>query len=436
MKKVIERGVLLFFLYLLAGCCQIVENEGSPVAGSSNLLSITTSFSAEGGNFRSVLPKALNTEGLFYYLTAENIYTGKIILPKEALNLSPDNDNNSKGTISVENYPEDYYYFSLYAHTSKLSKDVLCKENASEKEILEILETIKNSAVLSSKIAVDTRWMQELKFCLTPLKIDVAGTLKLDFICVGWDFDSSNYSDYSAEYTLTNISGDKISGGEFIPRSSFVEPQINTDIKSGYYSLEIKFSSKLNSSLVFSYEEGIYVLPNRITEASVEIPDIILLPPSAPQNFTAMYKKNPSYYSVLFNWDDTSNNELYYEFELIDISSAYDEEKITGTAADFELSGTKKNFSTLCENEIDYYESGSLLRVKNNGTGSLTLKLQYGYSENNSYIHRYQARLRAVNDGGESDWCYLNLSSPETQTLPEGYSAFSSDSKFICVEKS
>ena len=118
------------------------------------------------------------------------------------------------------------------------------------------------------------------------------------------------------------------------------------------------------------------------------------------------------------------------------IISAYDEEKITGTAADFELSGTKKNFSTLCENEIDYYESGSLLRVKNNGTGSLTLKLQYGYSENNSYIHRYQARLRAVNDGGESDWCYLNLSSPETQTLPEGYSAFSSDSKFICVEKS
>lgn len=430
MKKVIERGVLLFFLYLLAGCCQIVENEGSPVAGSSNLLSITTSFSAEGGNFRSVLPKALNTEGLFYYLTAENIYTGEIILPKEALNLSPDNDNNSKGTISVENYPEDYYYFSLYAHTSELSEDVLLTENKQT-----VLEKLTNLAVLSSKIAVDTRWMQELKFCLTPLKIDVAGTLKLDFICDGWNFDSYS-SKYSAEYTLTNISGEKESDGAFIPRSSFVEPQINTAIKSGYYSLEIKFSSKLNSSLVFSYEEGIYVLPNRITEASVKIPDIILLPPSAPQNFTAMYKKNPSYYSVLFNWNDTSNNELYYEFELIDISSAYDEEKITGTAADFELSGTKKNFSTLCENEIDYYESGSLLRVKNNGTGSLTLKLQYGYSENNSYIHRYQARLRAVNDGGESDWCYLNLSSPETQTLPEGYSAFSSDSKFICVEKS
>lgn len=430
MKKVIERGVLLFFLYLLAGCCQIVENEGSPVAGSSNLLSITTSFSAEGGNFRSVLPEALNTEGLFYYLTAENIYTGEIILPKEALNLSPDNDNNSKGTISVENYPEDYYYFSLYAHTSELSEDVLLTENKQT-----VLEKLTNLAVLSSKIAVDTRWMQELKFCLTPLKIDVAGTLKLDFICDGWNFDSYS-SKYSAEYTLTNISGEKESDGAFIPRSSFVEPQINTAIKSGYYSLEIKFSSKLNSSLVFSYEEGIYVLPNRITEASVKIPDIILLPPSAPQNFTAMYKKNPSYYSVLFNWNDTSNNELYYEFELIDISSAYDEEKITGTAADFELSGTKKNFSTLCENEIDYYESGSLLRVKNNGTGSLTLKLQYGYSENNSYIHRYQARLRAVNDGGESDWCYLNLSSPETQTLPEGYSAFSSDSKFICVEKS
>ena len=417
-------------MYLLAGCCQIVENEGSPVAGSSNLLSITTSFSAEGGNFRSVLPKALNTEGLFYYLTAENIYTGEIILPKEALNLSPDNDNNSKGTISVENYPEDYYYFSLYAHTSELSEDVLLTENKQT-----VLEKLTNLAVLSSKIAVDTRWMQELKFCLTPLKIDVAGTLKLDFICDGWNFDSYS-SKYSAEYTLTNISGEKESDGAFIPRSSFVEPQINTAIKSGYYSLEIKFSSKLNSSLVFSYEEGIYVLPNRITEASVKIPDIILLPPSAPQNFTAMYKKNPSYYSVLFNWNDTSNNELYYEFELIDISSAYDEEKITGTAADFELSGTKKNFSTLCENEIDYYESGSLLRVKNNGTGSLTLKLQYGYSENNSYIHRYQARLRAVNDGGESDWCYLNLSSPETQTLPEGYSAFSSDSKFICVEKS
>ena len=109
MKKVIERGVLLFFLYLLAGCCQIVENEGSPVAGSSNLLSITTSFSAEGGNFRSVLPEALNTEGLFYYLTAENIYTGEIILPTEALTLSPDKDNKSKGTISVENYPENYY---------------------------------------------------------------------------------------------------------------------------------------------------------------------------------------------------------------------------------------------------------------------------------------------------------------------------------------
>lgn len=429
MKKVIERGILLFFLYLLAGCCQIVENEGSPVAGSSNLLSITTSFSAEGGNFRSVLPEALNTEGLFYYLTAENIYTGEIILPTEALTLSPDKDNKSKGTISVENYPENYYYFSLYAHTSKLSEDVLLAENKQT-----VLETIRNSAVLSGKIAVDTRWMQELKFCLTPLKIDVAGTLKLDFICDGWDFDSSNYSDYSAEYTLTNISGEKKSGGEFIPRSSYLEYQINTVIQSGYYTLEIKFSSKINSSLVFSYTEGIYVLPNRITESSVKIPDIILLPPSAPQNFTAMYKKNPSYYSVLFNWKDTSNNELYYEFELIDISSAYDGEKITGTAADFELSGTKKTLDRYCENEIDYYESGSLLRVKNNGTGSLTLKLQYGMfdSDINGYIHRYQTRLRAVNDGGKSDWCYLDLSGA---TPPEGYSAFTSGAKFIYLEQ-
>lgn len=422
MKKVIERGILLFFLYLLAGCCQIVENEGSPVAGSSNLLSITTSFSAEDGSFRAVLPEALNTEGLFYYLTAENIYTGEVILPKEALTLSPDKDNKSKGTISVENYPENYYYFSLYAHTSKLSEDILLTENKQT-----ALEGIRSSAVLSGKIAVDTRWMQELKFCLTPLKIDVSGTLKLDFICDGWTFDSTNYS---AEYTLTNISGEKKSGGEFIPRSSYSEYQINTVIQSGYYTLEIKFSSKINSSLVFSYTEGIYVLPNRITEASIKIPDIIPLPPSAPQNFTAVYKENASYYSVLFNWDDTSNNELYYEFELIDISSAYDKEKITGTVDDFALSGTKKTLDLYCENKIDYYESGSLLRVKNNGKGSLTLKFQYGMydSDINGYIHRYQVRLRAVNDGGKSDWCYLDFTS---SAAAEGYTAFPKDSKFI-----
>lgn len=421
------KNVLKAFFFVMAaalfftGCSFVTEKSAEY---NSNILTISASFN--NGAERSVMPSELQPSNLYYYLVAKKYYTDEIILPSKNIEMFSKGSSFYSAYLSADDYKPAYYIFGLFAHNEEISSENLTYAYITQK------------AVLSSTIAADTRYSSTLKFTLTPFKIDSNGELKLKLFTQNWTFD---FAKYSASYKLTSASGNVALSGDILTlpesRETLSSYQIDSNgntLSCGTYSLSIVFTSNNDSSIQFTYSSTVFIFANRITDSTVFIPQIILYAPEKPTNFEVYYKKQSGYYSAQFIWNDNSNNENYFNFQIRDISSAYDETKFDGTVNDWTLTYEEScDFGLLVENELQYYESGTLLNVKSSDKGSLTLKLQYGTNADNSYSHRYIARIRAVNDGGVSDWTYLTFGG--NQTLPENYSSFTGLSNFIYLEE-
>lgn len=122
--------------------------------------------------------------------------------------------------------------------------------------------------------------------------------------------------------------------------------------------------------------------------------------------------KYPGWYTTAFEWVRGSKNENNFEIEVLEFNDAAtvtpptsDDEWTTAltTAGSSEPYGSK--FSSAAN-----YESGSLL----SGNTKAQLRLELG--------KRYFARIRAVNDAGESDWTLVDLATAPAE--PTGTKAF------------
>ena len=420
MKKVFWGAVLLFSVFFI-GCSNVIQLD-SPAKNISSSLKITAKIAGGQGSSgsRSIMPQVLDPESLYYYFIATNYYTKAETLPSSYTTLEI--QSGAAGLIQIKDvYEPAYYIFGLYAL----------------KEPLETIASsdIKAKAVLSSVIYKDTRYSSELNFELSSANINKNGFLNLKvFTTSNWECDLDKYS---VTATLYNLKSEAVQSWEIssLPKSG--ETLSDFQIKSpsegfanGTYKLEISFYDK-NNKKTYIYSSLVYIYGNQTTEQSIYIPDIIVYAPAAPSALTASYKIMDSgiAYYVDFSWSDNSNNEHYFEMEVKKLDSSVSDASIKGSAADFSLSGEKPVVlgKTLPET---YYDSSvnSGSNLLHHSGSKMSVKLKFALGE------KYIVRLRAVNDGGASDWCYLNLSSPKT--LQEGYSEFSSDSKFIYVEKS
>lgn len=420
MKKVFWGFVVLLCL-LFAGCSNVIQ-IGSQVENTSKSLKITAKIAGDCGSFgyRSIMPASITYSKLYYYLLATNYYSKDVIEPSSYTKLTVEGNSNS-GIIEITDvYEPAYYIFELYGLKERLTD--ISPSN------------IKDKAVLSSVIYKDTRYSSELNFELSSAGINKNGFLKLKiFTTSNWE---CNLDKYSVTATLYNLKSEAAGNWTIssLPKSGetlsdFQIKSPDSGFENGTYNLNIEFCDK-NTGAKYIYSSGVYIYGNQTTEQSVYIPDIIVYAPAAPSDFTASYKimDSGSAYYADFSWSDNSNNEHYFEMEVKKLDSSVSDTSLKGSADDFSLSGESVVLGTsLSETYYDSTVNAGSNLLHHSGS-KMSVKLKFALGE------KYIVRLRAVNDGGESDWCYLNLSSPETQTLPEGYSD-SSGSKFICVEK-
>ena len=419
MKKVFWGFVVLLCL-LFAGCSNVIQID-SQVENTSKSLKITAKIAGDCGSFgyRSIMPASITYSKLYYYLLATNYYSKDVIEPSSYTKLTVEGNSNS-GIIEITDvYEPAYYIFELYGLKEEL-KDISSSN-------------IKDKAVLSSVIYKDTRYSSDLNFELSPANINKNGSLKLKiFTTSNWECDLKKYSVNAIllkdgtptkqwEITSQSETEKALLDGYQIPETS---------LPNGTYNLNIEFSDKTPNAKKYIYSDGVYIYGNQTTEKDIYIPDIIDHAPDKPSDLTASYKimdSGTAYYAN-FSWNDNSNNEHYFKMEVRKLASSVS--NVEGSANDFSLAGE----SIVLGNSLSetYYDStvngGNNLLHHSSGTDKvMSIKLKFALGE------KYIVRLCAVNDGGASDWCYLNLSS--TETLPEGYSD-SSGSKFIYVEKS
>lgn len=475
MKNTLKRIALAIFasLFVLTSCTQLTDpvtvysgngdknvevgettNITINVSSSENIIKFGTASTA-----RTILPSAIDgtVEGSVFYIWGTNTITGIEFGPEVIeFNATADTDG-TKGTVkklfSRSAYELNLAYVSP-ANTSKIT-------DVSKTNIIKY-------ASLTANTDVDLRYNEKVYFYLTPNTDGTAqsGSLSLKVSALGWDPAAAEFTGYTMTTSLQNVaddssvaSSDKIKGS-IGPSSTLLpttEPDtanyVLTGVPAGTYEFVVTFS---RNGRTYTTSEDVIILANEPTVGSFKVLDIIEKVPTAPSSFVATYKdpetnlNDATFYNVALTWDATGiKNENYFELETLEILDSYDSEtpfpakdidsdsewsdaindtydpaNVTRTIwSNQERSTTIETGPTTSylwgeSNVCTIYEGGNLKR----NSQQVIMQLPLG--------SRYFARIRAVNDAGESAWTYLDLDGG-TDDTPGGYKAFTEDDYYI-----
>lgn len=476
MKNTLKRIALAIFasLFVLTSCTQLTDpvtvysgngDKNVEVLGETTNITINVSSSENIIKFgtastaRTILPSAIDgtVEGSVFYIWGTNTITGIEFGPEVIeFNATADTDG-TKGTVkklfSRSAYELNLAYVSP-ANTSKIT-------DVSKTNIIKY-------ASLTANTDVDLRYNEKVYFYLTPNTDGTAqsGSLSLKVSALGWDPADAEFTGYTMTTSLQNVaddssvvSSDKIKGS-IGPSSTLLpttEPDtanyVLTGVPAGTYEFVVTFS---RNGRTYTTSEDVIILANEPTVGSFKVLDIIEKVPTAPSSFVATYKdpetnlNDATFYNVALTWDATGiKNENYFELETLEILDSYDSEtpfpakdidsdsewsdaindtydpaNVTRTIwSNQERSTTIETGPTTSylwgeSNVCTIYEGGNLKR----NSQQVIMQLPLG--------SRYFARIRAVNDAGESAWTYLDLDGG-TDDTPGGYKAFTEDDYYI-----
>ena len=146
-------------------------------------------------------------------------------------------------------------------------------------------------------------------------------------------------------------------------------------------------------TLLMPYIEEVYVDPGNTSTKEIELGDIINTPPKSPTEFNVTYLSNTlGTVQVEFKWRDNAINETGFVLEV-------DEYSDPATLVETVTYDENSNLD-----EIDEYIDGNLIARADESAPTFTINLKTGTL--------YKARIKAVNEFGESDYCdYENADS-------------------------
>lgn len=445
MKKLSKLAALAAGLIVaaLAGCSDIssggMATEGYTDAKSSltkKTLTLNVTSDSDLVKFktaddstasaRTIAPDAVDSDDLIFYLGGTNLVTNKAIDLKNVTFVGI-NESTTEGTVTVE-LDATNYRFTLIA----LPKNTIVATT-------ENLEDLVKKAYLIGYASADLRYTEEaasVNFVLSADGLTGSGTVDFKIYLDNWSTEtlalvnSDNEKVIAAAITgLYDIqSGVLIEGTALNPSSyenKYAEATAlaytanNKSLAAGTYDLTVTFTTQNRKTYIYS--EKVVILPNQVTKATIAIPEVIDKQPEVPTNFKVGYIKptynDSDYYRAVFNWEDKSSNELYFEIELYDISGS--------TALGAYSANIKENWSaSATTNSVIYSNSSS-----NPNTGAATtvfygLKSDNGpnwyagsLNRNNEFAvfymelgKKYFARIRAVNEAGNSEWSTTTVS--------------------------
>lgn len=476
MKNTLKKIALALFasVFMFSGCTQLTDpvnvyngngnNEEKNVGETTNItINVSSSENiikfAKASTARTILPSAIDgtAEGSVFYIWGTNTITNEPFGPEVIeFNATPDTDG-TKGTVK-KLFSRSAYELNL-AYVSPANKSKITDVSKT---------TIIKYASLTANTDVDLRYNEKVCFYLTPNTDGTAqsGSLSLKVNALGWDPADAEFTGYTMTTSLQNVaddssiaSSDKIKGpigpsSTLLPTTEPSEANyVLTGVPAGTYEFVVTFS---RNGRTYTTSEDVIILANEATVGNFKVLDIIEKVPTAPSNFVATYKdpetnlNDATFYNVALTWDATGiKNENYFELETLEILDSYDSE--TPFAAkdidsDSEWSNaindkyapanvtrtiwSNQERSTTIEtgpttsylwgesNVCTIYEDGNLKR----NSEQVIMQLPLG--------SRYFARIRAVNDAGESAWTYLDLDGG-TDDTPAGYKKFTEDDYYI-----
>lgn len=466
MKDTLKRIAFAIFasLFVLTSCTQLTDpvtvysgnGDKNVEVGETTNITINVSSSSEIIKFntqtvaRTIAPEAIDgASGGKFYIWGKNTISKVEFGPAEIEFSATDGTNGKKGTVTRLFERSSYELYLAFVLNDSMEGDVS-------------VPNIETYAALTANTDVDLRYNEKVYFYLTPNKASSqGGTVSLKVYADGWT--PADFSDYTMKiglYSLDNLETSKAEVTSMngalsttlppttIPTSAnWVTP---TTVPAGTYEFRVDFKK---GDKTYSASEDIIVLANQTTEGEFPIPDIIEKKPEAPTNFSAAFLdpstslENATFYNVALFWNETNIiNESNFELEIFEYPATAPKDGVLPTNEE-KWNQLKTSYTSAKVITYDNKGTEDGSKIKWIGSDKCTIYYEGDLNKNSTYVvmqvllgSRYAARIRAVNDAGESAWCYVTLPtniSTGSTIIPEGienkvnYKAFPANSKTI-----
>lgn len=440
-------AVTASLILLAAGCSNVLTTatvSGSDDSAEKNAglhsvnLHITASANdgvmklpaAPSASSRNIHGDTLTSSGLKFYLFTKKKGTptfdsvvGTVAVYSPTTTTVGENPGVETGEGSITLNLEDSYY-DLCLLAVKTGNTDGFSETSTYSDIVKV-------ATLKGETSADLREANAtVHFYMIPDGLGGTSNVSIDLCTTGW-----NPAGFDVKASIVDYAdGTIVTGTESNIASLPMEKDENVEfsasnITPGTYTFQVSFTQKdIANPRVFYYSESIDILPSHDIVAARAIPEIVLRAPTAPSNLYVGFKDpvnntSDTYYAA-FNWEDNSNNETYFQLEILTIPDngapaadalttkpwgkegavdkvnepgCYAYESLKITSDDLVASQIKTLKDDFVGNESQMWYKGSLL--KNNK--AVAVKLELG--------KRYLARICAVNDAGSSAYAYVDL---------------------------
>ena len=425
-----RKSIFAFFAIcaamIFASCSNIVDANVSSSSEDKNTLNIevtnydevVTHQASKSANHasRTIIPDSFDSTGVDFYLYGTNTSGGTFGPEKVTFKGNTDAAaaggaaSKTVGTISIP-ANSAVWEFTLVAV-------------APQGATAPTEATLKDNAVLIGYSSMDMLNGDTAKFTLSPDGLTKEAKIAMKLYTEGWTLPTG-FTAKAGIYLLTTGAD---AGADATPTEknvAFTATSIDAAnavdyaialFAPGTYLFKVTFE-KTGSNKKFYWSDVLVVLPGKTIENAVGIPNVIGTAPAAPTAFKAGYVENSEdkfsgWYTIAFEWERGSKNENNFEIEVLEFNDAAtvtppadaDTGWTTALAA-----GTSVTYDSKFSSAANY-ESGSLL----SGNTKAQLRLELG--------KRYFARIRAVNDAGESAWTLVALADAPAE--PTGTKAF------------
>lgn len=424
-----RKSIFAFFAIcaamIFASCSNLTDANVSSSSEDKNTLNIevtnydevvTQASKSANRASRTIIPDSFDSDGVDFYLYGTNSSGGTFGPEKVDFKGNTDaTGGTTSKTVGTINIPANsaVWEFTLVA---------VAHGDAAPTEA-----TLKDNAVLIGYSSMDMLNGDTAKFTLSPDGLTKEAKIAMKLYTDGWELPAG-FTAKAGIYLLTTgaDAGADATPTEktvaFTPTSIDEANAVEYAIASfapGTYLFKVTFE-KTGSPKKFYWSDVLVVLPGKTIENVVGIPNIIGEKPKAPTAFKAGYVENSEdkfsgWYTTAFEWERGSKNENNFEIEVLEFNDAdtvtppADADAGWTTALADGTSVTYGTYGSKFSSEANY-ESGSLL----SGNTKAQLRLELG--------KRYFARIRAVNDAGESAWTLVDLTAAPAE--PTGTQKF------------
>ena len=411
-----RKSIFAFFAIsaamIFASCSNLTDAKVSSSSEDKNTLNIevtnydevvTQASKSANRASRTIIPDSFDSDGVDFYLYGTNTSGGTFGPSKVDFKGNTDaaagGTSKTVGTISIP-ANSAVWEFTLVAVAPQGA-------TAPTDEA-----TLKNDAVLIGYSSMDMLNGDTAKFTLSPDGLTKEAKIAMKLYTDGWTLPTG-FTAKAGIYLLTTGADARADAAKTEQPVAFTATSIDAEhaveyaiaqFTPGTYLFKVTFE-KTGSNKKFYWSDVLVVLPGKTIENAVGIPNIIGTAPAAPTAFKAGYVENTEdkfsgWYTTAFEWERGSKNENNFEIEVLEFKDV--DTAVTPPTSDDEWTTALTDGSSSVTYDSKFssaanYESGSLL----SGNTKAQLRLELG--------KRYFARIRAVNDAGESAWTLVDL---------------------------